>query len=137
MQFQILECAIRKIKQHEGKESDKGEKKVLFQVGLSLLTTPTFRNIILDCDILNWGPAITTWKTPEELEMQFQPWTLAESFHRPQGFHDKPYLQDITSNQRNTWQDSMTSTVVDTSKMEEWRYEQLRSERHKNRQYFS
>lgn len=62
MQFQILECVIRKIKQHEGKESDKGEKKVLFQVGWSLLTTQTFRNIILDCDILNWGRSITTWK---------------------------------------------------------------------------
>lgn len=84
MQFQILECAIRKIKQHEGKESDEGEKRVLFQVGWSLLTTfffkfkfvywehvytQTFRNIILDCHILNWGPAVTTWKTPEELEM--------------------------------------------------------------------
>ena len=39
MQFQILECAIRKSKQHEGKESDEGEKRVLFQVGWSLLTT--------------------------------------------------------------------------------------------------
>ena len=64
MQFQILECAIRKIKQHEGKENDEGEKRVLFQVGWSLLTTQTFRNIILDCHILNWCPAITTWKTP-------------------------------------------------------------------------
>ena len=49
-------------------------------------------------------------------------------FHRPQRFHDKPYLQTITSDQRNTRQDSMTRTIVDTSKMGEWRYEQSKSE---------
>lgn len=51
-----------------------------------------------------------------------------QSFHRPQQFHDKPYLQNITSDQRNTRQDSMTRTIVDTNKMGEWRYEQSKSE---------